>query len=128
MWIFYKLPLYKHGLRTHVADEGHGGAKASTRNTAVRREVKHHEAVVGQDRRRDAAATQHCYKNDKNINTNVQNWPQNQKIADRRRTFVLAPTDFLSSFYIPRDGEGIIQAGVRLFQVKSLKVELNRNS
>lgn len=48
--------------------------------------------------------------------------------SPQRKDFVLAPTDFLSSFYIPQDGEGIVQAGVRLFQVKSLKVELNRNS
>lgn len=79
MWIFYKLPLYKHGLRTRVADEGHGGAKASTRNTAVGHEVKHHEAVVGQDRRRDTAATQHCYRNNKNINTDVKIDPRTRK-------------------------------------------------
>lgn len=44
-----------------MADECEHSAEASTCDGAVGRELKHHDAVVGQDRRRKAAATQHRY-------------------------------------------------------------------
>lgn len=42
-----------------MADECQRSSEASVCDAAVRRELEHHDAVVGQDRRGEAASAQH---------------------------------------------------------------------
>lgn len=50
-----------HPTLTRVADECQRSSEASVCDAAVWRELEHHDAVVGQDRRGEAASAQHCY-------------------------------------------------------------------
>ena len=142
---------HTHRGHTCMADECKRGAEASVCDAAVWRELKHHDAAVGQDRRRNAASAQHGYTTQSKTNREMLLFNQESAMQQRRGRHkrgtkwtkpykdkvrqrweaarrATHPTDYVSSFHVTEDGEGIIRASVWLFQGKVCKVKLEHNA
>lgn len=100
-----------------MAEKCERSTEATMYNAAVRGEPKHHVTVVGHDRRRNTASTQHwCTKQSK---TSLFMY-LSVRIMHERPVIAIV-TNHLRSFHISQESESIIQTWVWFFQVKICK-------